>query len=45
MLVLVRNSQRDARKGGKLAQRWLGPYKIAEDLGKGAFKPRKLSSG
>ena len=27
-MVLLRNSQRDGRKGGKLQQRWLGPYRV-----------------
>ena len=45
MLVLMRNSQRDSCKGGKLDQRWLGPYKISEDLGKGVFKLKNPSSG
>ena len=31
-------------KGGKLDQRWLGPYKISEDLGKGVFKMKNPSS-
>ena len=26
-MVILWNSQRDGRKGGKLQQRWLGPYK------------------
>ena len=37
MTVLVRNSARDGRKGGKLEQRWLGPYTIAESLEKGRY--------
>ena len=37
-LVLVRNSQRDGRKGGKFQNHWLGPYKIVEFLGKGIYK-------
>ena len=37
-LVLVRNSQRDGRRGGKFQNRWLGPYKIVEFLGKGIYK-------
>ena len=45
MLVLMRNSRNDSRKGGKMDQRWLGPYKIAEDLGKGVFKLKNPSSG
>ena len=36
--MLVRNSQRDGRKGGKFQNHWLGPYKIVEFLGKGIYK-------
>ena len=37
-LVLLRNSARDGRKGDKLAQRWLGPYRIEEHIGKGVYR-------
>ena len=37
-MVLIRNSAQDGRKGGKLQQRWLGPYEIAEFVGKGVYK-------
>ena len=30
ILVLLRNSAKDGRKGDKLAKRWLGPYIIEE---------------
>lgn len=43
--MLMRNSKKDARKGGKLEQRWLGPYKITEDRGKGVFKLMNPVSG
>ena len=33
--VLLRNAQRDSRKGGKFNKRWLGPYTINDYLGKG----------
>ena len=32
--MLMRNSARDSRKGDKLAQRGLGPYKVEEQLEK-----------
>ena len=37
-MVLLRSSARDERKGGKLQQRWLGPYVIAEFVGEGVHK-------
>ena len=37
-LVLLRNSQRDGRKGGKLQKRWIGPYSVSDSLGKGVYK-------
>ena len=36
--VLLRNAQRDGRKGGKFQKRWLGPYVIKKYLGKGVYK-------
>ena len=36
--VLLRNSQRDGRKGGKFEKRWLGPYVIKQYLDKGVYK-------
>ena len=44
MEVLVENSQQKERKGGKLADRWLGPYTINRNLGKGVYE-LKSSSG
>lgn len=38
MLVLLRNSARDGRKGNKFAKRWLGPYKIKETTGKNVYR-------
>ena len=35
MEVLVENSQKKEWKGGKLTDRWLGPYAINRKLGKG----------
>ena len=34
-LVLKKDFKRKKRKGGKLDDRWLGPYMISKDLGKG----------
>ena len=44
-MVLLRNSAQDGRKGGKLQQRWLGPYKISEFVGKGVYKLISLKTG
>ena len=43
--VLLRNSARDGRKGNKFQVRYLGPYEIAEDLGKGVFRHRNPTTG
>ena len=37
-LVLVLNSRKLSRKGGKMEPLWHGPYRIHEDLGKDCFK-------
>ena len=37
-LVLVLNSKKLSRKGGKMEPLWHGPHRIHEDLGKGCFK-------
>lgn len=44
-MVLLRNSARDGRKGDKLAQRWLGPYEIHRDIGKGRYILENPTSG
>ena len=31
----------DGRKGGKLAQRWLGPYRVKVVVGKGLYCPQQ----
>ena len=36
--MLLRNSARDGRKMAKFQSRYLRPYEIIEDLGKGAFR-------
>lgn len=35
--VLKKDFTRKKRKGGKLDDRWLGPYTISKDLGKGFY--------
>ncbi len=44
-MVLLRNSARDTKKGDKLIQRWLGPYRIMEDIGKGQYVLKNAASG
>ena len=44
-MVLLRNSARDGRKGGKFLARYLGPYEIIEDLGKGVFRLHNPTTG
>ena len=43
--MLVRNSARDCRKGDKFSARWLGPYKIKENLGKNVYRLSNPASG
>ena len=43
--MLMRNSATDSRKGDKLAQRWLGPYKIEEHIGKGVYRLQNPVTG
>ena len=35
--VLLKDFRRKKRKGGKLDPKWLGPFSISKDLGKGAY--------
>ena len=44
-MVLLRSSARDERKGGKLQQRWLGPYVIAKFVGEGVYKITNPKTG
>ena len=44
-MVLLRNSARDSKKGDKLVQRWIGPYKIIENIGKGRYRLNNSASG
>ena len=38
--VLLENTRQKQRKGGKLDPKWLGPYTINRDLGKGLYELR-----
>ena len=40
----MENTQQKQRNGGKLSDRWLGPYTINRNLGKGVYE-LKNSSG
>lgn len=42
--VLKKDFTRKKRKGGKLDPKWLGPYLIVKDLGKGFYKLRSVES-
>ena len=37
-MVLLKNSNRDSKKGDKMKQRWLGPYKIKKNLENGVYR-------
>ena len=39
----MENTQQKQRKGGKLCDRWLGPYTINRNLGKGVYELRNSS--
>ena len=41
----MRNSHRDGRKNGKFEQCYLGPYRIAQHLGKGVYKLESVKTG
>ena len=42
--VLKKNFRRKRRLGGKLDFKWLGPYTIETNLGKGLFKLRSITN-
>ncbi|XP_021354150.1 uncharacterized protein K02A2.6-like [Mizuhopecten yessoensis] len=42
--VLVKNSRRINRKGDKIMSKWVGPYTIAECVGKGVYKLEERKS-
>lgn len=44
-LVLLKNSQRESKKGDKMKSRWLGPYLIHEVLGKGVYRLSNPETG
>ena len=37
-LVLLRNSKKLSRKGSKMEQNWLGPYRILENVKKNTYR-------
>ena len=39
----MENTQQKQRKGGKLCDRWLGPYTVNRNLGKGVYELRNSS--
>ena len=40
--VLAKDMKRKKRKGGKLDSKWLGPFTIAQDLGKGFYQLKSI---
>ena len=44
-LVLMKNNKNVHRMGGKLEDRWMGPYEIVKCLEKGRVKLKNLQSG
>ena len=43
--VLIHNSQQDGRKGDKPQKHFIGPYKVAENLGKGTYRLQNAKTG
>ena len=43
-IVLMRDMRRKKRKGGKLDPKWLGPYTIIQQLGKGFYSLQSLAT-
>ena len=43
--MLKKDFRRKKRKGGKMDPQWLGPYKVAKDLGKGFYALESLQDG
>ena len=43
--VLKKDFRRKKRKGGCMDPKWLGPYEIIKDLGKGFFALKCIESG
>lgn len=44
-LVLMKNNKNNHRMGGKLEDKWIGPYEITKCLDKGRVKLKNLKSG
>jgi len=45
LLVYKKDFLCKKRRGGKLDSKWMGPYKITADLGKGLFKLQTVEGG
>ena len=44
-IVLKKDFRRKKRKGGCLDHKWIGPYKIAKDVGKGFYSIQNVDNG
>ena len=44
-IVLKKDFRRKKRKGGCLDHRWIGPYKIVKDVGKGFYSIQNVDNG
>ena len=40
--MLLRNNKRDSKKGDKMQPRWIGPYRVHINLGKGVYKLKNM---
>ena len=43
-MVLMKDFRRKKRKGGKMDPKWLGPFSVAKDLGKGFYKLKSMAN-
>lgn len=43
--MLKKDFKRKKRQGGKMDPQWLGPYRVANDLGKGFYSLENLQDG
>ena len=41
--VLLENTKQKQRKGGKLENLWLGPYRVHQHVGKGIYRLRNMA--
>ena len=44
-VVLKKDFTRKKRKGGKLDEKWLGPFKIVGSLGRGLYRIMEIHNG